>query len=167
MNTTTPATPAAPTTTAATAPVRVLFLCTHNSARLQMAEGLLRHLGGNDFAAFSAGTEVTCVHPLAIAAMEEIGVDITGHRSKSLAEYVGQPFDAVVTVCDRANAACPVFPGKTRRLHWSLPDPSTATGTEAEQFAAFRSVRDALAQLLPPFIAGERNALPAAAAVTT
>jgi len=141
-----------------TAPIRVLFLCTHNSARSQMAEGLLRYLGGNEFAAFSAGTEVTRVHPLAIVAMREIGVDISGHRSKSLAEFIGQPFDAVVTVCDNANATCPTFPGKTRRLHWSLPDPSAVTGTEAAQLAAFRAVRDELARLLPPFIAAERQA---------
>lgn len=146
------------TAAATTAPIRVLFLCTHNSARSQMAEGLLRHLGGNDFAAFSAGTEVTRVHPLAIAVMREIGIDISGHRSKSLTEFIGQPFDAVVTVCDSANAACPAFPVKTRRLHWSLPDPSAATGPEAAQLAAFRAVRDELAQLLPSFVAAERQA---------
>lgn len=138
-------------------PIRVLFLCTHNSARSQMAEGLLRHLGGDAFAAFSAGTEATRVHPLAITAMREIGVDITGQRSKVLTEYLAQRFDAVITVCDDANDACPTFPGKTERLHWSLPDPSAMTGTEAEQLAAFRAVREALSHLLPPFIATTRQ----------
>jgi len=140
-----------------TAPIRVLFLCTHNSARSQMAEGLLRHLDGDAFAAFSAGTEATRVHPLAIAAMNEIGVDITGQRSKVLTEYLAQRFDAVITVCDNANDACPTFPGKTERLHWSLPDPAAVMGTEAEQLAAFRAVREALSRLLPPFIATARQ----------
>jgi arsenate reductase (thioredoxin) len=123
---------------------RVLFLCTHNSARSQMAEGLLRYLARDRFEAHSAGTEATHVRPLAIRAMDEIGVDISGQESKTLERYLGKPFDYVITVCDDANEACPFFPGATNRLHWSLPDPSAAKGTEEERLAVFRSVRDAL-----------------------
>ena len=123
---------------------RVLFLCTHNSARSQMAEGLLRHLAGDRFEAFSAGTEATGVRPLAIRAMGELGVDIAGQESKTLARYLGEPFDEVITVCHAANEACPVFFGATERLHWSFPDPAQATGTEEEQLAVYRAVRDAI-----------------------
>jgi arsenate reductase len=123
---------------------RILFLCTHNSARSQMAEGLLRHLGGERFEVFSAGTEATRVHPLAVRAMAEVGIDISGQQSKTLDRYLGEPFDVVITVCDQANEACPVFPGAKERWHWSLPDPSRATGTEDEQLAVYRMVRDAL-----------------------
>ena len=125
---------------------RVLFLCTHNSARSQMAEGLLRALGGDRFAAFSAGTEATRVRPLAIRAMAELGIDLSGHESKTLDRYLDQAFDAVITVCDQAKEACPVFFGAKERLHWSFPDPSTATGTEDEQLAVYRQVRDAIRQ---------------------
>jgi arsenate reductase len=121
---------------------RVLFVCTHNSARSQMAEGLLRHLAGDDFEAFSAGTEATHVRPLAVEAMREVGVDISGQESETLDRYLGEPFDFVVTVCGEANEACPVFPGAKRRLHWSLPDPSAASGTEEERLEVFRSVRE-------------------------
>jgi arsenate reductase (thioredoxin) len=123
---------------------RVLFLCTHNSARSQMAEGLLRALGGERFEAFSAGTEATQVRPLAIRAMAELGIDIAGHESKTLNRYLDQSFDKVITVCDQANEACPVFFGARQRLHWSFPDPSTATGTPAQQLEVYRQVRDAL-----------------------
>jgi arsenate reductase (thioredoxin) len=123
---------------------RVLFLCTHNSARSQMAEGLLRYLARDRFEAHSAGTEATHVRPLAIRAMDEIGVDISGQESKTLERYLGEPFDYVITVCDDANEACPFFPGAKSRLHWSLPDPSAAKGSEEERLAVFRSVRDAL-----------------------
>jgi arsenate reductase len=123
---------------------RVLFLCTHNSARSQMAEGLLRHLGGARFDAFSAGTEATRVRPLAIRAMAELGIDISGHESKTLDRYLNDQFDKVITVCDDANEACPVFYGARERLHWSFPDPSKATGSEAEQLAVYRDVRDAI-----------------------
>ncbi|HET8626981.1 MAG TPA: arsenate reductase ArsC [Thermomicrobiales bacterium] len=133
---------------------RVLFLCTHNSARSQMAEGWLRRLGGDRFEAHSAGTEATAVRPLAIRAMAEVGVDIAGQESKRLERYLGQPWDWVVTVCDHANEACPVFPGARRRLHWSLPDPSKATGTEEEQLAAYRRVRDELRARIAAFVAG-------------
>jgi arsenate reductase (thioredoxin) len=123
---------------------RVLFLCTHNSARSQMAEGLLRALGGARFEAFSAGTEATRVRPLAIRAMAELGIDISQQESKTLDRYLDQPFDRVITVCDRANEACPVFFRAKRRLHWSLPDPGQARGTEEEQLAVYRQVRDAI-----------------------
>ena len=121
---------------------RVLFLCTHNSARSQMAEGLLRLLGGDRFEAFSAGTEATHVRPLAMRAMAELGIDVSQQESKTLDQYLGSPFDAVITVCDQAAEACPVFPGAKRRLHWSLPDPSKAQGSEDEQLAVYRKVRD-------------------------
>jgi arsenate reductase len=121
---------------------RVLFLCTHNSARSQMAEGLLKHLAGDRFEAMSAGTEATRVRPLAIRAMEEIGIDISGQESKTLERYLEESFDYVITVCDDANEACPFFPGAANRLHWSFEDPSRARGSEEEQLAVFRSVRD-------------------------
>jgi arsenate reductase len=121
---------------------RVLFLCTHNSARSQMAEGLLRSLGSDHFDAFSAGTEATHVRPLAIRAMGELGIDIACQDSKTLDRYLAEPFDYVITVCDQANDSCPLFPGGTRRLHWSLPDPSKAQGSEAEQLVVYCQVRD-------------------------
>jgi len=123
---------------------RVLFLCTHNSARSQMAEGLLRHLAGDRFDAYSAGTEATRVRPLAIQVMAELGIDISGQESKTLDRYMGEPFDAVITVCDQANEACPVFLGAKERLHWSFSDPSTVAGTDEEQLAVYRAVRDAI-----------------------
>jgi arsenate reductase (thioredoxin) len=121
---------------------RLLFICTHNSARSQMAEGLLRHFGGERFEAFSAGTEATQVRPLAIRAMAELGIDISGQESKTLDCYLGEPFEEVVTVCDAAAGACPVFPGTLRRRHWSFEDPSKATGSETEQLAVYRRIRD-------------------------
>jgi arsenate reductase (thioredoxin) len=124
------------------AKTRVLFLCTHNSARSQMAEGLLRHLAGDRFEVMSAGTEATLVKPEAMRAMAELGVDISGQESKTLERYLGEPFDYVVTVCDAANEACPVFPGAKSRLHWSFRDPSEATGDEEERLGVFREVRD-------------------------
>jgi arsenate reductase (thioredoxin) len=117
-------------------------LCTHNSARSQMAEGLLRRLAGDRFESHSAGTEATHVRPLAIRAMDEIGVDISGQESKTLDRYLEEPFDYVITVCDDANEACPFFPGASNRLHWSFEDPSRAEGSEEERLAVFRSVRD-------------------------
>ncbi|HTH70948.1 MAG TPA: arsenate reductase ArsC [Candidatus Saccharimonadales bacterium] len=134
---------------------RVLFLCTHNSARSQMAEGLLRRLGGDRFEAHSAGTEATGVRPLAIQAMAELGIDISKQTSKTLDPYVDQGFDYVVTVCDDANESCPIFPNATHRLHWSLPDPSKATGNEAERLAVYRKVRDELrARIQEELLAG-------------
>ena len=122
----------------------VLFLCTGNSARSQMAEGLLRTLAGERFEVFSAGSQPSTVNPLAIAAMDERGIDIRPQRSKHLNEYLDQPFDYVITVCDNAAETCPVFPGPARRIHWSFPDPARIVGSEAERLAAFRQVRDAL-----------------------
>ena len=121
---------------------RVLFVCTHNSARSQMAEGLLRHLAGDRFEVHSAGTEATHVRQLAIRAMDEIGVDISGQESKTLERFLGEPCDYVITVCDEANEACPFFPGAKNRLHWSFEGPSQATGSEEERLAVFRRVRD-------------------------
>jgi arsenate reductase len=121
---------------------RVLFLCTHNSARSQMAEGLLRQLAGDRFETMSAGTEASHVRPLAVRAMDEIGIDISGQESKTLDRYLDEPFDYVITVCDEANEACPFFPGAANRLHWSFEDPSRVEGSEEERLAVFRSVRD-------------------------
>lgn len=129
--------------TAAT-PMRVLFLCTHNSARSQMAEGLLRTHGGSEFDAFSAGTEATRVRPEAIAVMKEIGIDISGQSSKALDRYLGHPFDLVITVCDTAAESCPVFLGAKQLLHWSFPDPSAVQGPEEVRLDTFRMVRDAI-----------------------
>lgn len=121
---------------------RVLFLCTHNSARSQMAEGLLRHLAGDRFEAMSAGTEATHVRPEAVSVMAEIGTDISGQESETLDRYLGESFDYVVTVCDAANEACPFFPGAKARLHWSIDDPSRVKGEREARLAAFRSARD-------------------------
>jgi arsenate reductase len=121
--------------------LRVLFLCVHNSARSQMAEGMLRSWGAEQFDAFSAGSEVAEVRPLAIAAMREIGIDISGQQSKTTDSFAGQAFDYVITVCDDATEACPYFPGG-RQLHWAFDDPSAATGSEADRLAVFRRVRD-------------------------
>ena len=131
---------------------RVLFLCTHNSARSQMAEGLLRNMAGDRFDVFSAGTERTYVQPLAIDAMREIGIDITAQTSKTLDELEGQTFDYVITVCDRANESCPILPGTTERIHWSFEDPTAATGTDEQRLRAFRTVRDAFQQRLRIFL---------------
>ena len=127
---------------------RVLFLCTHNSARSQMAEGLLRHLAGDRFEAYSAGTEATSVRSLAIMAMEEIGIDISFQESKTFDRYLSEPFDYVITVCDEANEACPFFPGASTRLHWSVRDPSQAEGSQQERLEVFRRVRDELRNLI-------------------
>jgi arsenate reductase len=121
---------------------RVLFLCTHNSARSQMAEGLLRRLAGDRFEVYSAGTEATSVRPEAVVAMAELGLDISGQESETLERYLGEPFDHVITVCDDANEACPVFPGAKNRLHWSFRDPSRVAGSDEERLAMFREVRD-------------------------
>ena len=121
---------------------RVLILCTGNSARSQMAEGLLRHLADERFEVMSAGVSPTQVRTEAITAMREIGIDISHHRSKSVDEFVGQEFDYVITVCDNANEQCPVFSGKTKRIHWSFDDPAAVEGDEAAQLTEFRRVRE-------------------------
>lgn len=131
---------------------RVLILCTGNSARSQMAEGLLRQMGGERFEAFSAGVEPSFVRPQAIQVMQEIGVDISSHRSKSVDEFVDQRIDYVITVCDHANQRCPIFPAQVKRIHWSIDDPVTP-GSETEHLQAFRRARDELKQRLQIFIA--------------
>ncbi len=121
---------------------RVLVLCTHNSARSQMAEGFLRALAGDRIEVASAGTEATRVHPLAIRAMDEVGIDLRGHSSKTLDRFLAEPWDYVLTVCDSASERCPLFPGRAERIHWSFEDPAAVQGSEEERLAAFRRVRD-------------------------
>ena len=121
---------------------RILFICTHNPARSQMAEGLLRSLGDDQFEVFSAGTEATQVRPFAIKAMAEVGVDISKQQSKILERYLNEPFDQVITVCDTAAEVCPLFPAVAKMKHWLFPDSSKATGSEEEQLAVYRHVRD-------------------------
>ena len=135
---------------------RVLILCTGNSARSQMAEGLLRHDAGDRFEVASAGVEPSHVRPQAIEAMREVGIDISGHRSKSLDEFTGEEFDYVITVCDNANERCPVFPGRTKRIHWSFDDPAAAEGEEPEKLGAFRRVRDEIRERLRTFITSSK-----------
>jgi arsenate reductase (thioredoxin) len=132
---------------------RVLFLCTHNSARSQMAEGLLRAMAGDRFEAQSAGTEKTSVHPLAIRAMAERGVDIGGHASKAYESVTAAPWDYVITVCDDANERCPLFPGSAKRLHWSFEDPSRAAGDEEARLSVFRRVRGEIETRLTEWLA--------------
>jgi arsenate reductase len=134
---------------------RVLVVCTGNSARSQMAEGLFRAVGGPGYEVFSAGTKPSQVRPEAIAVMREIGIDISGHRSKSIDEFAGQPFDYVVTVCDNARDNCPVFPVRGQRVHWSLEDPATVQGTEEDRKAAFRRIRDQVQERVKAFF-GEK-----------
>lgn len=124
---------------------KLLVLCTGNSARSQMAEGLFRQAVGDRIEVFSAGTKPSLVRPEAIAVMAELGIDLSGHRSKSVEEFLGQDFRYVVTVCDNARESCPVFPSQTERVHWSFEDPAAVTGSQAEREAAFRSVRDQIA----------------------
>jgi arsenate reductase len=133
---------------------RVLILCTGNSARSQMAEGLLRQMGGDRFEVFSAGVSPTRVRPEAIEVMKEIGIDISNHHSKSVEQFSGQEFDYVITVCDNANEQCPVFPGRTQRLHWGFDDPAAVEGDEDARLAVFRRVRDEIAQQLRLFLTG-------------
>ncbi|CUU06740.1 protein tyrosine phosphatase [Candidatus Thermokryptus mobilis] len=132
--------------------IRVLFLCTGNSCRSQMAEGLLRHFGNDKFEVYSAGTNPSFVHPLAIEAMREIGIDISWHRSKSVMEFIGQNFDYVITVCDKAKESCPTFPGDVKRIHWSFEDPAEATGTKEERMKVFRKVREQIKEHILSFI---------------
>lgn len=130
---------------------RVLFLCTHNSCRSQMAEGIVNHYLGDRFEAFSAGTEATRVNPLAIRILAELGIDITGHRSKTLDEFAGEKFDYVITLCGDANEKCPLFFGGVERVHIGFQDPSKASGTEEEVLAEFRRVRDEIKNRLLEF----------------
>lgn len=133
--------------------LRVLILCTGNSARSQMAEGLLRHLAGEHMEVFSAGSKPSIVNPFAIEAMQERGIDIRQHRSKHLNEYLNQPFDYVITVCDTAAETCPVFPGRAVRVHWSFPDPAAVEGGDGAKHQAFRRVRDELETTLRDWLA--------------
>lgn len=133
---------------------RILFLCTGNSARSQMAEALAGLIAGDLFDAKSAGTHPAGLNPLTVQAMEEIGVDVRHARSKHLEEFVGQSFDYVITVCDRAKETCPIFPSASRVLHWSFEDPAAAPA--AERFAAFRQVRDEIADRLCRFVLDEK-----------
>ena len=132
---------------------RVLFLCTGNSCRSQIAEGLLRHLAGDRYDVFSAGTHPVGLNHRAVEIMNEMGIDISSHRSKPLTEFAGRPFDFVITVCDRAKESCPVFPGGAQTLHWSFDDPAAATGSEADRMAAFRQVREEIASAIRRFLA--------------
>ena len=133
-------------------PIRVLFVCTHNSARSQIAEALLQRDGGGAFEAWSAGTEVTRVNPFAVRVLADEGIDWSGARSKSVREFLGQPFDYVITVCDDAREACPVFPGAKRTKHWSLEDPSAVEGSDEQKLAAFERTRTEVVRRLWPFI---------------
>ena len=130
---------------------RVLILCTGNSARSQMAEGLLRHDAGQRFEVESAGTKPGTIRPEAIASMKELGIDISGHRSKHVDEFEGQRFDYVITVCDNAKESCPVFLGAAKRLHQSFADPAALNGSEEERLALFRRVRGELRGYLADF----------------
>ena len=133
-------------------PIRVLFLCTGNSARSQIAEALLGRYGGGDFEVYSAGTEVTRVNPYAIRVLAESGIDWTAGRSKSITEFMDRRFDYVITVCDRARATCPVFPGSSNSLHWGLDDPSEVGGSDDDKLAAFRHTETEITARLRPFI---------------
>jgi arsenate reductase len=130
---------------------RLLVLCTGNSARSQMGEGLFRHEGRGAYEVASAGTKPSHVRPEAIAVMKELGIDISGHRSKSVNEFEGQSFDYVVTVCDNARHDCPVFPAGTDRIHWSFEDPAAVQGGEQERLAAFRRIRDEIHERVKTF----------------
>jgi len=137
--------------------IRVLFVCTHNSARSQIAEALLKRDGGNDFEVYSAGTEITRVNPYAVKVIEDAGIDWSAARSKSVTEFLGQPFDYVITVCDRARATCPIFPGSSNTLHWDLDDPSEVEGTDEEKLAAFHRTAAEVSARLGPFIEAARR----------
>jgi arsenate reductase (thioredoxin) len=136
--------------------IRVLILCTGNSARSQMAEGLLRTIGGDKFEVESAGIAPTSVRTEAIEAMREIGIDISGHRSKSVEEFLDQEFDHVITVCDTANENCPIFPGKVERIHWSFNDPAAVEGSDEKRLAAFSKVRDQIRDRLNTWLKHDR-----------
>jgi arsenate reductase (thioredoxin) len=134
---------------------RVLFLCTGNSCRSQMAEGLLREFAGDDFDVESAGTNPTRINPMAVCVMAEAAIDITGQSSKPVAGMMQRQFDYVITVCDRAREHCPIFPGDARQLHWSFEDPADAAGTEEERLGVFRRVRDEIAERVRQFASNE------------
>lgn len=142
----------------------VLILCTGNSCRSQLAEGVLRATAGDLFEVASAGSKPSgTVHPLAVQAMSEIGFDITSHRSKSMNEFLDRPVETVITVCGVADQACPIFPGQVNRHHWPFDDPAHATGTDEEKLAVFRRVRDEIRRRFEAYAAGRRDAAKAAA----
>jgi len=137
----------------------VLILCTGNSCRSHLAEGILRAAAGESFRVASAGSKPAGhVHPLAIRAMQEIGIDISGHRSKHLTEFLDQPVETVITVCGNADQVCPTFPGQVNRHHWPFDDPAHATGSEEEQLAVFRRVRDEIRRVFEAYAAGRSDA---------
>ncbi len=149
----------APAFNGPSAPSKVLILCTGNSCRSHLAEGLLRARGGADFEVFSAGSRPAgYVHPLAIQVMQEIGIDLSSHRSKSWDEFKAAEIHTVITVCGRADAVCPVFPGQRVRHHWPFEDPAHAVGDEAAVLAVFRRVRDEIDRTLTAYVAGHRDA---------
>src|SRR3989338_7600151 len=135
---------------------RVLFLCTGNSCRSQMAEGILRKLGNDYYDVFSAGTKPSVVNPLAIKAMNELNIDISHHRSKSMDEFKDQHVDFVITVCGRANESCPIFPNDTKRIHWSFDDPAEAKGSEEERMIVFRRVRQEIERRIQLFVTSQQ-----------
>ena len=136
--------------------LKVLFLCTGNSCRSQMAEGFLRHLAGDRFDVASVGTHPAGLNPDAVEAMREIGIDISHHRSKGIGEVIGQRFDHVITVCDRAKESCPIFPEASALDHWPIEDPAAARGSSEERKAVFRLVRDEIAQRIRRFLDGSK-----------
>jgi arsenate reductase len=138
-------------------PKKILVLCTGNSARSQMAEGLLRHEAGDRFDVFSAGTKPSHVRPEAIAAMNDIGIDISGHRSKSVNEFVGQDLDYIITVCNSAKETCPIFPGTAKRLHWPFDDPAAVEGPDSVRLSAFRKIRDQIHGRIMVFLNGDES----------
>lgn len=140
-------------------PMRVLFLCTHNSARSQIAEGLLKHHGKDDFEVYSAGSEPHGINPLAIQVMDECHIDIRQQQSVHLNEYLGQEFDFIITVCDRANDTCPTFPHDPERIHWSFPDPTAVEDRGEERLQAFRRTRNEMQQRIQGFILTQRRKL--------
>ncbi|MBA3052402.1 arsenate reductase ArsC [bacterium] len=133
-------------------PKKVQFLCTGNSCRSQMAEGFLKHLGGDKFEAYSAGVNPTQVNPLSVKVMNEVGVDISGQRSKSVSEFLNQQFDYVITVCDNAKQTCPILPGECEKIHWNLEDPADAQGEDEERLIIFRKVRDEIKHKIEGFL---------------
>jgi arsenate reductase len=137
----------------------VLILCTGNSCRSHLAEGILRHAGGDVLTVASAGSNPAgYVHPLAVEVMKEIGIDLSEHHSKHMNEFLDQPVETVITVCGNADQACPMFPGQTNRHHWGFDDPAHATGTREEQLAVFRRVRDEIKRVFDAYAAGRKDA---------
>ena len=136
---------------------KILFLCTGNSCRSQMAEGLMRHMAGDKFEVYSAGVEPTQVNPYAIKVMAEAGIDISSHRSKSVNEFLKQEFDYVITVCNHAKKVCPIFPGEHRNIHWDIEDPARIKGTEQEKMDFFRKIRDEIKEKCLLFLNNFKN----------